>query len=86
MAGFSASSFKSKLEKLSESQQSIQTLSHWVQYHKKRSTVKVPPSRATAGCLKKMAQDAGRSTHDGPRLAAHGAAFSACQSRRFHRR
>ena len=35
MAGFSASSFKSKLEKLSESQQSIQTLSHWVQYHKK---------------------------------------------------
>jgi len=35
MAGFSASSFKNKLEKLSESQQSIQTLSHWVQYHKK---------------------------------------------------
>ena len=55
MAGFSASSFKSKLEKLSESQQSIQTLSHWVQYHKKRSTVKVPPSRATAGCLGQMA-------------------------------
>ena len=35
MSGFSSSSFKSKLEKLSESQQSIQTLSHWVQYHKK---------------------------------------------------
>ena len=35
MAGFSTASFKSKLEKLSESQQSIQTLSHWVQYHKK---------------------------------------------------
>ena len=35
MAGFTAVSFKTKLEKLSESQQSIQTLSHWVQYHKK---------------------------------------------------
>lgn len=35
MSGFSKESFVGKLSKLSESQQSIQTLSHWVQYHKK---------------------------------------------------
>ena len=35
MSGFTAESFVSKLSKLSDSQQSIQTLSHWVQYHKK---------------------------------------------------
>ena len=35
MAGFSAASFKSKLDRLSERAESIQTLSHWVQYHKK---------------------------------------------------
>ena len=34
-SGFTAQSFVGKLSKLSESQQSIQTLSHWVQYHKK---------------------------------------------------
>ena len=33
-SGFTAQSFVGKLSKLSESQQSIQTLSHWVQYHK----------------------------------------------------
>ena len=31
---FTTSSFVGKLAKLSDSQQSIQTLSHWVQYHK----------------------------------------------------
>lgn len=35
MSGFTPESFTHKLAKLSESQQSIQTLSHWVQYHKK---------------------------------------------------
>ena len=35
MSGFTDQSFVSKLSKLSDSQQSIQTLSHWVQYHKK---------------------------------------------------
>ena len=55
MAGFSAELFSSKLSKLSDSQQSIQTLSHWVQFHKKASnasaaawaaeTLRVPPSR-----------------------------------------
>ena len=32
---FTADSFKGKLVKLSDSQQSIQTLSHWVQHHKR---------------------------------------------------
>ena len=35
MAAFATHSFVSKLSKLSDSQQSIQTLSHWVQFHKK---------------------------------------------------
>ena len=35
MSGFTAESLVGKLFKLSDSQQSIQTLSHWVQYHKK---------------------------------------------------
>jgi hypothetical protein len=35
MSGFTPDSFTLKLSKLSDSQQSIQTLSHWVQYHKK---------------------------------------------------
>ena len=48
-------SFVSKLSKLSDSQQSIQTLSHWVQYHKKSASdsaavwaaeaMRAPPSR-----------------------------------------
>merc|ERR1712137_929507 len=50
-----AAKFRSKLEKLSESQQSIQTVSHWVQYHKKsckesaetwaRETLRAAPDR-----------------------------------------
>ncbi|KAL1510838.1 hypothetical protein AB1Y20_007121 [Prymnesium parvum] len=35
MAAFKASSFRSKLSALSDSAQSIQTLSHWVCYHRK---------------------------------------------------
>lgn len=52
---FTADSYLSKLAKLSDSQQSIQTLSHWVQYHKKAAAdsaavwaaeaVRVPASR-----------------------------------------
>ena len=52
---FTAESFKLKLSKLNESTESIQTLSHWVQYHKKAcvdsaavwaaETKALPPSR-----------------------------------------
>ena len=52
---FTAESFKLKLSKLNETTQSIQTLSHWVQYHKKScvesaavwaaETRALPPSR-----------------------------------------
>ena len=55
MAAFSAASFTSKLEKLSQSTESIQTLSHWVQYHKKavkesaaiwgKTMLRAPPDR-----------------------------------------
>lgn len=55
MSGFTAEAFASKLSKLSDSQASIQTLSHWVQYHRKAcaesavawaaETLRVPPNR-----------------------------------------
>lgn len=55
MAAFSAASFTSKLDKLSQSTESIQTLSHWVQYHKKaikesasiwaKQMLRAPPDR-----------------------------------------
>jgi hypothetical protein len=54
-SGFTPEAFASKLSKLSDSQASIQTLSHWVQYHKKAcvesaaawaaETLRVPPNR-----------------------------------------
>ena len=60
MAGFTEDSFKGKLVKLSDSQQSIQTLSHWVQYHKKSceesaaiwasECMRVPPARHLLFC------------------------------------
>ena len=55
MTTFSQKSFVDKLQKLSDSQQSIQTLSHWVQFHKKacadsgavwaREALRATPSR-----------------------------------------
>ena len=55
MSGFTPELFASKLAKLSDSQQSIETLSHWVQFHKKASsqtasawaaeTLRAPPKR-----------------------------------------
>ena len=55
MSGFTREAFTGKLSKLSDSQASIQTLSHWVQYHKKActesaaawaaETLRVPPAR-----------------------------------------
>ena len=37
MTAFNADNFRGKLSRLSESSQSIQTLSGWIQYHKKHA-------------------------------------------------
>ena len=41
MTAFNADNFRGKLSRLSESSQSIQTLSGWIQYHKKHAVLRM---------------------------------------------